>query len=238
VSVGLVVVIVAMLLSSTAPSLASPVTNGLGAGIFSFSGPSNFSISLQDAGNYYLAAASDGGVVGLRIDRNGTLVADTNTTTSRADLLTLLQGNYTVHASGTGRCALGIDFTGPGMRSFPVSEPIVAFVSPPPANMIVHIQIGGASSVQLGVYDDTLHSVWNGSISASGDVGVDFGRIESFAVLAVGSSGTMGATFSLSWGAAPPPDLTLLYVASVAVPVAVAAAVLLILHYRRHPGRP
>lgn len=233
VTVGFALTVVAMLSFTASPSLASPVTAGLGTGIFSFSGSADFAISLLDAGNYYLAAASDGGVIDVQVEHNGTLVADTNTTTSRADLVTLLGGNYTIHATGTGRAALGIDFTSPANQAFPVLDRIGALVSPPPTVMVIHLLIGNASAVRLGIYDDALHVVWNGSLSASGDVQVNFGILQAFSFLVIGSDGPSGGAFALSWGAAPPPDLTPLYVGSVAVPVAVAAVVLLVLRYRR-----
>ncbi len=219
--------------SHATPPTATTGTAVLGGGIFSFAGTANFTMDLMDSGNYYLAAASDGGLVDVRVEQNGTLLAETNTTTNRADPVALPEGNYSMHATGNGRAALGIEFATPAGQDFPVNERIVGFVSAPPTLMVVHLRIGNASLVLLGVYGDALRLVLNETSSTGGDFQVTFGGPEAFAFFVISSTATHGGIFSVSWSAAPPADLTLLYLASVVVPVAIAAAILLFFRRRR-----
>lgn len=230
--------------AAQAPAVAAQ-PSGVGIGVLPVDGSASEELTLQLAGTYYLAVATDDAAsyvnaTLISTTYNGSLAAQVNGSLTASTFVSLIDGNYTLSLRGLGRAALGWDFTNGTTQDFPDNQTLAAYLNPSGPRLQVNVALGDARSLAVHVYDAALIAVGNATVNASGPVNflLPSSRASFVYLVVTVTAGTPNGLFGLSWTSSPlnaPIDFTAWpwFLLWILVPVGIAFVAFVIVHRRR-----
>jgi len=222
------------------PYDTSPVSNGIGAGIYFVSGTADYAFELTERGEYYLIVSADrGSTMDVSLSQNGTRLSPDWVGRSGMTLMELERGTYDLHLVGSGKVAVGWNFVFSGVQQFPANQRLVAALAPRADNRLtISLLSASVPSVHVFVYDEEMALGLDAVLTPGLSRTFDFPwSTSNFVTLVAETAGGPG-NFSLGWtsGQAPVQENSfLLPLGTIALLIVFAAipALLFVLQRRR-----